>query len=156
MAHMRTGAAIVGRSKAQALTTQPAGGSLGFSNDSTQRIVARVEQGFPFSTLVRFHKSTGLPMDTTADLVRIPRRTLMRRKAMGRLQTDESERLLRIARVFDLAVELFEGNREHARRWLTTPREEFAGQSPLGFSRTEIGAREVEGLIGRLEHGVFS
>jgi uncharacterized protein (DUF2384 family) len=29
-------------------------------------------------------------------------------------------------------------------------------QAPLEFARTEIGARDVEDLIGRLEFGVFS
>jgi uncharacterized protein (DUF2384 family) len=39
---------------------------------------------------------------------------------------------------------------------MTTPCEELDDTSPLDFSRTEIGAREVEDLIGRLEHGVFT
>jgi putative toxin-antitoxin system antitoxin component (TIGR02293 family) len=80
----------------------------------------------------------------------------MRRKASGRLQPDESERLLRISSVFERALELFEGDVQRARRWLSTPSKELDGTSPLDFARTEIGAREVEDLIGRLEHGVFT
>ncbi len=32
----------------------------------------------------------------------------------------------------------------------------LAGRKPIEFARTEVGAREVEDLIGRLEYGVFT
>lgn len=41
-------------------------------------------------------------------------------------------------------------------QWLQTPQPGLADQQPLAFARTEIGARAVEDLIGRLEHGVFT
>jgi putative toxin-antitoxin system antitoxin component (TIGR02293 family) len=53
-------------------------------------------------------------------------------------------------------VQLFEGDADAARRWLTTPSKELDNTAPLDFARTELGAREVEDLIGRLEHGVFT
>jgi len=106
--------------------------------------------------MMRFHKASGLAIGRIADLVGIPPRTLMRRKAAGRLRSDESERLLRVARVFEQAVELFEGDTDAARRWLITARKELDEHAPLEYARTEIGAREVEDLMGRLEHGVFS
>jgi putative toxin-antitoxin system antitoxin component (TIGR02293 family) len=106
--------------------------------------------------MLRFHRRSGLPIGVIADLVQIPQRTLMRRKAKGRLLPDESERLLRVAGIYEKAAELFEGDVDAARRWLTTGNAELDGQSPLEMVRTEIGAREVEDLVGRLEHGVFS
>jgi putative toxin-antitoxin system antitoxin component (TIGR02293 family) len=72
------------------------------------------------------------------------------------LKPDESERVDRIERVYRLAIELFEGDKAEAVKWLKEPNRGLANQPPLDFSRTEIGAREVENLIGRLEHGVFS
>lgn len=71
-------------------------------------------------------------------------------------QPEESERLLRVFRAFQQAVELFEGDGDAARGWLTRPNMELDDQTPLDFSRTEIGAREVEDFMGRLEHGVFT
>jgi putative toxin-antitoxin system antitoxin component (TIGR02293 family) len=58
--------------------------------------------------------------------------------------------------VFEKAVELFEGDVAAAVKWLTSPRKSFDNQSPLNYSRTEPGAHEVENMIGRLEHGVYS
>jgi len=99
---------------------------------------------------------SGLPVPVLASLVGIPGRTLARRKAAGRLAPEESERLLRISTVFELAVELFEGDVAAAIDWLTAPKKALGGNAPLAYARTELGAREVEALIGRLEHGVFS
>ncbi len=122
----------------------------------TVRMVRELRKGFPYSALIRFHNESGLPIGTIADLVEIPQRTLMRRRVGGRLRPNESERLLRVSGVFEKAVELFEGDIGAARRWLTAPIKELDNQTPLDFARTEIGARDVEDLIGRLEHGVFT
>ena len=59
-------------------------------------------------------------------------------------------------RVFGKALELFEGDARAAERWLSSPRRALGGATPLELARTEDGAGEVEALIGRLEHGVFS
>jgi putative toxin-antitoxin system antitoxin component (TIGR02293 family) len=88
-------------------------------------------------------------------VVGIPERTLARRRLAGRFAADESERLLRISAVFEKAVELFEGDVAGAVTWLTRPTKDLGHQTPLKYSRSELGAREVESLIGRLEHGVF-
>jgi hypothetical protein len=49
---------------------------------------------------------------------------------------------------------LFEGDRELAWRWLTSPSLAFGGKRPIDVAQTEPG--KVAELIGRLEHGVFS
>jgi putative toxin-antitoxin system antitoxin component (TIGR02293 family) len=123
---------------------------------TTAQMVRRVRKGFPYAALLHFQKRSGLAVGVIADLVQLPQRTLMRRKAGGRLRPDESERLLRLGGVFDAAVDLFEGDNDAARRWLTTPSKELDNTPPLDFARTEIGAREVEDLIGRLGQGVFA
>jgi putative toxin-antitoxin system antitoxin component (TIGR02293 family) len=85
----------------------------------------------------------------------IARATLHRRKKTGQLDASESERLIRLARLMARATEVFESE-ESARSWLKRPALALAGESPLGFADTEVGAREVEFLLGRLEHGVLS
>jgi putative toxin-antitoxin system antitoxin component (TIGR02293 family) len=130
--------------------------ALGLTHTETAQLIHEMERGLPYSSIARFHAESGLSVGTIADLIRIPPRTLIRRKASGRLDTNESERLLRISNVFEKAVGLFGGDRDSARTWLMTPNRALAHRSPLDFSRTEIGAREAEDLIGRLEHGVFT
>ena len=89
-------------------------------------------------------------------MVQISPRTLARRKDEGRLRPDESDRLVRVARIFGRAIDLFEGNAPAARQWLGKPNTALGGASPLEMVTSEVGAREIVGLIGRLEHGVFS
>jgi putative toxin-antitoxin system antitoxin component (TIGR02293 family) len=58
--------------------------------------------------------------------------------------------------LFGKTLELFEGDRDVATEWLTTAQPALGGAVPLDLARTEVGAREIERLVGRLEHGVFS
>ncbi len=127
---------------------------LGLRARSTLELLEKVERGFSYATFVRLQRAIDVPAQDLADFVQIPARTLLRRKETGRLRSDESDRVLRVSRLLERAIELFEGNAEAARNWLGSPAKALAGHTPLDFARTEAGAREVESLIGRLEHGV--
>jgi putative toxin-antitoxin system antitoxin component (TIGR02293 family) len=99
---------------------------------------------------------SGIPIGEIASIIGTPPRTLARRKASGRLSSEESEKLLRLSAIFEMTMDLFDGDRENALAWLSSPKRELESRTPLEYSRTEIGAREVENLIGRLEHGTYS
>jgi putative toxin-antitoxin system antitoxin component (TIGR02293 family) len=128
---------------------------LGLEPADNAALVARVEEGFLYRALERLRSNVGLSREALADLVQIKPRTLDRRKG-GRLRPEESDRLLRAARVFGGTIALFEGDADAARTWLSSPQRALGGAVPLEMARTEVGAREVESLVGRLEHGVFS
>jgi putative toxin-antitoxin system antitoxin component (TIGR02293 family) len=64
--------------------------------------------------------------------------------------------VLRFARLFRLALELYDGDADAARAWLQKPARALDGVRPLDHAETEEGAREVERLLGRLEHGVYT
>jgi len=53
-------------------------------------------------------------------------------------------------------MDLFEGDVAAVHRWLTRPNRALGYVPPLSYAKTEVGAREVEDLIMRLEHGIFS
>ncbi|MDQ3817986.1 MAG: DUF2384 domain-containing protein [Acidobacteriota bacterium] len=129
---------------------------LGMKKFETDELLKQVAKGFPFRVMERLGRNLGLSMKELADLAQIRLRTLHRRKGEGRLQPDESDRLLRVSRVFARAIELFEGDDRAARRWLSSPQRALGGSTPLSLAKTEFGALEVQRLIGRLEHGVFS
>lgn len=127
---------------------------LGLRTFDTPRLLERVRQGLSYSAWERFVRNTALPKHAAATLVQISSRTLNRRKEEGRLHPDESDRLLRATRIFAETLALFEGDAEQTRRWLTSPQLALGGSTPLDYATTGIGAREVENLIGRLEHGI--
>ena len=87
-------------------------------------------------------------------IVQIPKRTLDRRRQTGRLKTDESERILRLAQVYDMAFDVF-GEQKKAESWLKKPARGLGGKIPLEYADTDLGAHEVINLLGRIDHGVF-
>ena len=129
---------------------------LGLESLDTAGIMRVAERGIPYGAFDTLRENTALAVEDTMAFVNIPRRTLTRRKREGVFAPDESDRLLRAARVFGRTLELFDGDRDIALDWLTTPQPGLGGAVPLQIARTDLGAREVERLVGRLEHGVFS
>ncbi len=129
---------------------------LGLSRFDFPGVVERIRKGLPWSAFERLQKNSGLPSDQLLDLLQIPRRTLARRKADDRFTPEESDRMVRLARVYARALDFFEGDAEAATRWLTDAQHAFGGITPIEMTRTDVGAQEVERLLGQLEHGVFS
>lgn len=128
---------------------------LGLRDRDPLQIVRKVRAGLRFESLERFQENTRFSTRDVADLVAIPSRTLHRRKAQGRLDPDESDRLLRVARVFGKALELFEGDAAAAHDWFHAPARALGGEAPIRLAATDLGSREVEALVERLEHGVI-
>jgi len=131
------------------------GASLGITATDTSELLQQIEQGFSYEALLRLEINSGLPLALLTSVIGIPERTLARRRAGGKLEPDESERLLRLAILFEKSVELFEGDVKAAVNWLTSSKKALAGQAPVLCARTELGVREVEDLMGRLDHGIF-
>ncbi len=121
----------------------------------TPAFFRQVERGLSFSTLELLRRAIDLSLDKIAGQVGISRATLHRRKKEKRLTPAESEKVLRYARLFDQARRVF-GDAASARLWLKFPQQALGQVAPLDYARTELGAREVEDLLGRIDHGVYS
>ncbi len=114
-----------------------------------------VEEGLPIVDFVKFGRESGYTVEELARLVHIPPRTYARRvAAKARLDIPEGERAVRIMRLYDLARALF-GTHENTRKWMNTELPALGWRTPLQMARTEPGAREVENVIGAIEHGMF-
>jgi putative toxin-antitoxin system antitoxin component (TIGR02293 family) len=129
---------------------------LGLKVGQTPELLERIKKGLGYNSWECFIRNTDLRKEDATNLVQISPRTLSRRKEEGRLHPDESDRLIRAARIFALTSELFDGNVDSARKWLTAAQPALGGSTPIEYASTDVGAREVESLIGRLEHGIPS
>lgn len=118
-------------------------------------LVAQLREGFPMSEFRVLQDLLLIPEEELGRFLGVSPATLHRRKKSGHLETSESERVVRFARLFGLTMEVFEAE-EVAREWLKSANPGTAGESPLSYADTEFGAREVENLLGRLDYGVFS
>ena len=128
---------------------------LGLRSCDTAALMKRLDDGISYAAFERLKRKLGVSSKELADAVLITQRTVARRKRTGRMQPDESDRLVRLARVFSRAIELYVGNVETARAWMMRPNRALGGVSPFEMARTEVGAREVEKLIHQIEHGVI-
>jgi len=140
---------------AAAYTAPSYGSSIGFSEADGPKLLKRIRDGFPFPTFLKLQKALGVPAKQLAEVVHIPVRTLNRRKEQGRFDISESERIFRIAALFDHAVAVL-GTETDASDWLLKPVKGLGYQVPLHHADTEPGAAEVHDLLGRIEHGIFT
>jgi putative toxin-antitoxin system antitoxin component (TIGR02293 family) len=106
-----------------------------------------------FEALVDYANITRLDLARAAN---IPLRTVQRRDASRarKFERDESDRLARVARIYAMAEDVL-GSRDEAQRWMKAQNRALDGARPLDELDTEIAAREVEDLLGRIRCGVF-
>lgn len=120
-----------------------------------EELKAWIRDGLPFASLEAVMKRFGLSREEIAVALDLPPRTLARRKQEQRLQPGESDRLFRLARIAAQATEIL-GGQVPAGLWLHSENRALGGQIPLDLLDTDLGARQVEEVLGRIEHGVYS
>lgn len=123
--------------------------------ESALEWVSAVRHGISSRAVDAMLKSVALSQAELAQALDIPERTLARRKREGVLSREESAKLLRLARMVERAVQVFE-NLDLALAWLKTPLIILEGATPLSLVDTDVGTGSVMDTLGRIEHGVFA
>jgi putative toxin-antitoxin system antitoxin component (TIGR02293 family) len=114
-----------------------------------------VGSGLPFAALENVMHRFQLARAEAEAVLQIPARTMARRKQGKRLRSNESDRLIRLARLAAEASEVL-GSDEKAAAWLHRSNRALGGQAPIVLIGTDVGAKHVEELLGRIAHGVVS
>lgn len=117
--------------------------------------VKMIRKGIPAAAVESLTRMVGVSQSELAATLGIPERTLARRKREGMLTSEESAKLVRLARVVARAHEVFE-DLNAALNWLKSPNAALSGAVPLTLLDTDIGAESVLDTLGRIEHGVFT
>ena len=81
--------------------------------------------------------------------------TIRRRKHAGRFKSDESERIVRIVRLFELAKDVL-GDPKDAALWMQEKSIPLGMETPLEHAKTEPGGLEVEALLNRIRYTIYS
>lgn len=160
--------AIIRRKLQQAVTAKLSGAGVvkfyvqGSAASSTaikftpSKLVEVLQIGLPFRELQDLQASLAVPTEKLAPMLGISKATFHRRKGdASKLPPAVSDRVVRYARLLGQAFKVFDGL-EAAKQWLSAPQFGLGGAVPLDYAKTEIGAREVENLLGRIEYGVYS
>jgi len=126
------------------------------SDFTPSKMIEVLRVGLPVRELDDLQASLAVPADRLAPMLGISKATFHRRKGAGsKLRPAVSDRVVRFARLLGKAVKVF-GDIEDAKQWLKSAQFGLGGAVPLDYAKTEIGAREVENLLGRIEYGVYS
>jgi putative toxin-antitoxin system antitoxin component (TIGR02293 family) len=115
-------------------------------------LIAAVRAGLPAAT-VEYVVDAGKMSLTEIDAAILPRKTLARRIKAGMLTADQSDRLIRVAKVIALAEETF-GSPDKAGAWLRRETGPLGGVSPMSLLDTTEGTSQVEQLLTRIAYGV--
>ncbi len=129
--------------------------TLGAPSPTLDQMRGLLQEGLPFSTLETVRETLALSRPEVLAILGITDRTLIRRKKDSRLQASESDRLFRLARVAALAIEVLE-DADKVRRWIHKPNRALGGEAPLDLLSSDIGSRQVEELLQRIDYGLFS
>jgi putative toxin-antitoxin system antitoxin component (TIGR02293 family) len=126
--------------------------TLGTEVASTADLARIVSHRIPLRALAHVQR-LGLFSDGEIQRFIIPARTRRHREEKKeRLTVEESDRLVRMARVQALAEDVF-GDPSRANRWLRESLGELSGTAPLDWARTEAGARVVEEILAKIDWG---
>src|SRR5437867_7919148 len=130
-------------------------GVLGHPLHTDTDLQAVIREGFPQAVVKAGMLAAGITLKELAVSLDLSARSLQRRRREGRLARYESDRLYRLARIVALAKHYL-GKQESAIRWLKHPNRALGGRTPLELVDTELGARAVENVLGRVAHGGVS
>ena len=130
--------------------------ALGVKSLETASLMKAAHRGLSWAAIRRFLDFTGFSQQDLAQYLCIPERTLARRREAGIFGSRESEQLLRLAEIYEVALDLFDGDTNSTLSWLTSPVRGLGNARPIDMAMSEFGAREVCDMIGRLRDGVFA
>ncbi len=117
--------------------------------------ISVIRQGLSSVAVDVLAKTLHVTQSELAVALGIPERTLARRKKEGLLNSEESAKMVRLARVVERATRVFE-DVDASLDWLKSPNASLLGATPLSLLDTDIGAESVMDTLGRIEHGVFA
>lgn len=117
--------------------------------------VSVIRRGIPATAVEALTRSIHVNQSELAAALGIPERTLARRKKEGVLNSEETAKLVRLARVVERAGQVFE-DLDAALDWLKSPNTSLGGATPLSLLDIDVGAESVLDTLGRIEHGVFA
>ncbi|MDA8115677.1 type II RES/Xre toxin-antitoxin system antitoxin [Acidithiobacillus sp.] len=114
-----------------------------------------IRHGISSASLVSLSSALHLSQAELAAVLGISYRTLVRRKREEMLNSEESAKVIRLARIIERAEDVFD-SLDKAIDWLKTRNASLSGLTPLSLVDTDVGAESVLDTLGRIEHGVFA
>ncbi|MBU3741666.1 MAG: DUF2384 domain-containing protein [Candidatus Kapabacteria bacterium] len=114
-----------------------------------------IHLGFSVAALRNVAGAMGVRETAMAAYLGVSTRTLQRVLTQEHLTSAISDRLAMITRLLAFG-EVVLGSVDEAQRWFAASQVALDGRRPLDLMQTVTGALEVEQLLGRIYHGVYT
>jgi putative toxin-antitoxin system antitoxin component (TIGR02293 family) len=119
-----------------------------------QSKISDIKRGYTIDNFEKLKEALGVNKEKLAKIANISLATMHRRKVLlGRLTPDESEKIYRLRKLYETALDVLE-NKDNVKAWFNTSQVVFEGRTPLEYSDTMPGSEEVERVLRRMEHGI--
>jgi putative toxin-antitoxin system antitoxin component (TIGR02293 family) len=118
-------------------------------------LIERIRQGLPYETVESLVAATAISPPLLPRLLGVTERTLQRRQTQKVLKKAESDRLVRLAKLFERTAKVL-GDSEEAKAWLHHPNITLGNKTPIEMMDDPISEERVYAVLGRIEHGVYS
>ena len=129
--------------------------SISKKGNSSFTYIKVIRKGLQSKSIDSFIKYSSLSKKQVSKLIHISERTLQRNALDKKIDTNSSEKLIELARLFHKGIEVFE-SREKFIIWLNRSNEALENQSPFELMESNFGINLVIDELIRIEHGVFS
>lgn len=114
-----------------------------------------IREGVPRKSIDHLMENTGLTVSEISTIIRTSDRTLRRYTARHKLNPEQSERLIELAKLYSRGKEVF-GNMESFKHWIGSKVMALGNKKPIEFLDTSLGIALLMNELGRIEHGIFA
>ncbi len=128
---------------------------LGPAATSAFAIDALIRAGLPAQALATFKARTHFTNREIAQVLGVSEKTLERTAAAEVIRPSASDRLYRLARIVELAVEVL-CDEQQALAWLREPEHGLGERVPLELLGTDAGAEQVKAELMRIRYGFLA
>jgi putative toxin-antitoxin system antitoxin component (TIGR02293 family) len=116
--------------------------------------ISEIKKGYSIDKFEQLKEDLGINQEMLAKIASISLATMYRRKiSSGRLTSDESEKIYRLKKLYETALEVLE-TKNNVKTWFSTSQIVFENKTPLEYADTLPGSEEVERVLRRIEHGI--
>jgi putative toxin-antitoxin system antitoxin component (TIGR02293 family) len=133
------------------LANEEKGKSASYETD----LIQLIRNGISKKSLDNLITQIGYSITDIASVLHVSDRNLRRYQPKEKLNTEQSERLVEIARLYAQG-ELVFGSIDTFNQWMNTPILSLGNQTPRSFLDTSLGIQLLMKELGRIEHGVFA
>ena len=152
----KTGSGIENRLKAGNNMFGTVRGGAQLVPTATKAQIIAIKKGYDVQKVKELQEKLGITEEKLAKTTNISLATLHRRKASGgRLTQEESDKVYRIQKIYDIAIDVLE-TQERVKSWINASQVVFGGATPLEYAETLPGAEEVGKVLRRIDQGIFS